>query len=56
MKKLLFAAAFAVALQNATGAMADGYPSRPIVMVVPLGVGGSTDDVLGLALGLYDNP
>jgi hypothetical protein len=25
MKKLLFAAAFAVALQNATGAMADGY-------------------------------
>jgi tripartite-type tricarboxylate transporter receptor subunit TctC len=58
MKKLLFAAAFAVALQNTTGAMADGYPSRPIVMVVPLGVGGSTDVIarivaqgMGQALG-----
>src|SRR5450759_3642152 len=58
MQKLLFAAAFAVALQNTTGGMADGYPSRPIVMVVPLGVGGSTDVIarivaqgMGQALG-----
>ena len=58
MKKLLFAAVFAVALQNATGAMAEDYPSRPIVMVVPLGVGGSTDVIarivaqgMGQALG-----
>ena len=43
MKKLLFAAAFSLALQITTGAMAEGYPLRPIVMVVPLGVGGSTD-------------
>jgi tripartite-type tricarboxylate transporter receptor subunit TctC len=58
MKKLLFAAAFAVALQSITGVMADGYPSRPIVMVAPLGVGGSTDVIarviaqgMGQALG-----
>jgi tripartite-type tricarboxylate transporter receptor subunit TctC len=43
MKKLFFAATCAVALQCATGAMADGYPSRLITMVVPLSVGGSTD-------------
>ena len=43
MKRLLFAAVFAVALQNITGAVAETYPSRPIVMVAPLGVGGSTD-------------
>jgi tripartite-type tricarboxylate transporter receptor subunit TctC len=43
MKRLLFAAVCAVALQNITGAMAETYPSRPIVMVAPLGVGGSTD-------------
>src|SRR5476651_418781 len=58
MKKLLFAAVFAVALQNMTGAMAETYPSRPIVMVAPLGVGGSTDVIariiaqgMGQALG-----
>ena len=43
VKKLVFTAAFAVALQNISGAMAGTYPSRPIVMVAPLGVGGSTD-------------
>ena len=43
MRKLLFAAALAAVLQSATGAMAQTYPSRPITMVVPLGVGGSTD-------------
>jgi tripartite-type tricarboxylate transporter receptor subunit TctC len=43
MKRLLFAAVFAVVLQDITGAMAETYPSRPIVMVAPLGVGGSTD-------------
>jgi tripartite-type tricarboxylate transporter receptor subunit TctC len=43
MRKLIFAATCVIALQCATGAMADGYPSRPITMVVPLSVGGSTD-------------
>jgi tripartite-type tricarboxylate transporter receptor subunit TctC len=42
MKKLLFAALCAIALQGAARA-ADDYPSRPIVMIAPLGVGGSTD-------------
>ena len=43
MRKMLFAAAFAAAMQSAPGAVAQTYPSRPITMVVPLGVGGSTD-------------
>jgi len=43
MRKRLFAAAIVIALQSATGAMAEVYPSRPITMVVPLSVGGSTD-------------
>jgi tripartite-type tricarboxylate transporter receptor subunit TctC len=43
MSKVLFAAALAAVLQSATGAVAQTYPSRPITMVVPLGVGGSTD-------------
>ncbi len=58
MKKLLFAAACAAALQCATTAMAADYPSRPITMVVPLSVGGSTDVIarivaagMGEALG-----
>lgn len=58
MKRLLFAAIFAMALQDITGAMAETYPSRPIVMVAPLGVGGSTDVIarimaqaMGQALG-----
>jgi len=42
MKKLLFAALCALALQGSAAA-ADDYPSRPIVMIAPLGVGGSTD-------------
>src|SRR5476651_12517 len=58
MKRLLFAAVCAGALQNITGAIAETYPSRPIVMVAPLGVGGSTDVIariiaqgMGQALG-----
>jgi tripartite-type tricarboxylate transporter receptor subunit TctC len=43
MGKMLFATALAAVLQSATGAVAQTYPSRPITMVVPLGVGGSTD-------------
>ena len=43
MRKLIFATTCAVALQCVTGAMAESYPSRPITMVVPLSVGGSTD-------------
>jgi tripartite-type tricarboxylate transporter receptor subunit TctC len=43
MRKVLFAAALAAVLQSATGAMAQTYPTRPITLVVPLGVGGSTD-------------
>ncbi len=41
MKRLLFAA-LGVAL-SVTVAQAQDYPSRPITLVVPLGVGGSTD-------------
>jgi tripartite-type tricarboxylate transporter receptor subunit TctC len=37
------AATLAAVLQSASGAVAQTYPSRPITMVVPLGVGGSTD-------------
>lgn len=58
MKRFLFAAIFAMALQDITGAVAETYPSRPIVMVAPLGVGGSTDVIarimaqaMGQALG-----
>jgi tripartite-type tricarboxylate transporter receptor subunit TctC len=43
MRKVLMAATLAAILQSASGAMAQTYPSRPITMVVPLGVGGSTD-------------
>src|SRR5258705_447813 len=50
MRKMLFAAAFAAAMQSAPGAVAQTYPSRPITMVVPLGVGGSTD-VIGRIMG-----
>jgi tripartite-type tricarboxylate transporter receptor subunit TctC len=57
MKKLLFAAALA-ALPCNPGAIAADYPSRPITMVVPLSVGGSTDVIgriiaqgMGEALG-----
>jgi tripartite-type tricarboxylate transporter receptor subunit TctC len=43
MRNVLFAAALAAVLQSATGAVAQTYPTRPITLVVPLGVGGSTD-------------
>lgn len=45
MKKLLVATACAVALAGMSPALAADYPSRPITMVVPLSVGGSTDVV-----------
>ncbi len=58
MNKLLSVAALAAALSLASNAYADNYPSRPIVMVVPLSVGGSTDiigrvmaDAMGKQLG-----
>ncbi len=43
MNKLLSAAALAAVLGLAPNAYGDNYPSRPIVMVVPLSAGGSTD-------------
>jgi tripartite-type tricarboxylate transporter receptor subunit TctC len=58
VKKLLTVIAFAAALQLAPAAQAQDYPTRPITMVAPLGVGGSTDIVarivaqgMGQALG-----
>jgi len=58
MNKLLSAVLLAAAAIWAPTAHADDYPSRPIVMVVPLSVGGSTDiigrimaDAMGKQLG-----
>jgi tripartite-type tricarboxylate transporter receptor subunit TctC len=55
MRKLLIAAAYAAVLQTVTPAMAADYPSRPITMVVPLSVGGSTDVIARIiAKGMGD--
>ena len=44
MRKLRFAAAvFAAVVGSAGIAAAQTYPSRPVMMIVPLGTGGSTD-------------
>ncbi|HVZ51538.1 MAG TPA: tripartite tricarboxylate transporter substrate-binding protein [Pseudolabrys sp.] len=58
MNKLLPAVALAMAVGLASTAHADNYPSRKIIMVAPLGVGGSTDiigrimaDAMGKQLG-----
>ena len=45
MRKLIFvAAAFAATLAADTG-HAQTYPSRPVMMIVPLATGGSTDTI-----------
>jgi tripartite-type tricarboxylate transporter receptor subunit TctC len=43
MRKLIYAAAFTAALQGVAGASAQTYPSRPVMMIVPLATGGATD-------------
>ena len=43
MRKMLAAAVCAATLIGAASTRAEVYPSRPIVMIAPLGVGGSTD-------------
>src|SRR5215467_1425806 len=46
MRKLIFAAAtFAAVLAGARLAGAQSYPVRPVVMIVPLATGGSTDTI-----------
>ena len=45
MRKMLVAAVCAATLMGAASTRAEVYPSRPIVMIAPLGVGGSTDVV-----------
>ncbi|OYX77783.1 MAG: hypothetical protein B7Y77_02370 [Bradyrhizobium sp. 35-63-5] len=55
MKKLMMAAACAAWATGAMPAMAADYPSHPITMVVPLGVGGSTDVIARImAQGMGD--
>jgi tripartite-type tricarboxylate transporter receptor subunit TctC len=43
MRRLLIVAVFTAALQGVAGAEKQPYPSQPIVMIVPLAPGGSTD-------------
>ena len=43
MKRQLIALVLAVTLAGVTNASAQGYPSRPVTIIVPLAPGGSTD-------------
>jgi tripartite-type tricarboxylate transporter receptor subunit TctC len=50
MKQWLMAAVAGTVIFGAAGAMAQGYPARPIVMIVPYAAGGSAD-VVGRLVG-----
>ena len=43
MKKLVLGLAAAATLAFAGGAQAQGYPTKPITMIVPFAAGGPTD-------------
>lgn len=45
MRKLIFAAALVAICGGGSAATAQTYPSRPVMMIVPLATGGSTDTI-----------
>jgi tripartite-type tricarboxylate transporter receptor subunit TctC len=45
MRKLMFVATALAVIAGGSGAVAQTFPSRPVMMIVPLATGGSTDTI-----------